>query len=168
MAPCLCNPLPQITFPFFAGKQLLILMVYITCSLRSLSSPSQAKFTLLSFSCCTALTYVCYIFIYPPHNITFLVQNSRLRIQSIWTSCLAYSSISAYVLDWWMNSVLPGSIIPCQSVLIATIFENLLCARHSIVVISFSFHTSSMNDKVLSVLRMKKLRLRKSSTPKGS
>lgn len=58
-----------------------------------------------------------------------------------------------------MNSVLPVSIIPCQSVLITTIFKNLLRARHSVVVMSFNFHSGTVNEKVSSCfLQVKKLR----------
>lgn len=37
--------------------------------------------------------------------------------------------------------------------LIAIIFENLLYAKHSIVIISFDFHMGTMNEEVLSFYR---------------
>lgn len=68
-----------------------------------------------------------------------------------------------------MNSVLPVSIIPCQSVLITTIFKNVLRARHFVVVMSFNFHSGTVNEKVSSYfLHVKKLRLGKFLLLEGS
>lgn len=58
-----------------------------------------------------------------------------------------------------MNSVVPISITPCRTIVIASVFENLLCAKHSIVARSFDFHTGIMTEKVLSLLQMKILKL---------
>lgn len=159
---CLQPSAPH-AFPSFAGKLLPTLLAEIT-SLRSLAPLSQVKLALLTFVLAqhfpVSITHICI----PHKNVTLPVQNSSLQIPSALPGCLVYHRINTHLLDWWMNLVLPVSIIPCPSILTATIFENLQRARHSIVVILFNFRTGTMNEKVLSLLQMKAFKLRKFDT----
>lgn len=75
----------------------------LTSSLRSLFSLSQTKLALLSFVFAEhfhmSVIHVCI----PHKNVTLLVKNSSLQIPHTLPSCLAYSRINAYLLDWWIQ-----------------------------------------------------------------
>lgn len=106
---------------------------------------------------CTAPSYLYFTLLIPPQKCYTPKAKQQPLNPKHSAQLLAYCRINTYLLDWWMNSVLPVSIILCHLILIAIIFENLLCPRHSIVVISLNFHTGTMNEEVLSFYRWRHL-----------
>lgn len=116
-----------------------------------LTLPSQVSSSVIG--ACTVPSYLYFALLFPPQKCYTPRAKQQPSIPKHSAQLLAYCRINTYLLDWWMNSVLPVSIIPCQSILIAVIFENLLYARHSIAIISFNFHTGTMSEEVLSFYR---------------